>query len=227
MKKIGHSLEYGLLILISLSLISCVLTQDDRCGDGYDFFEGACHVDTGEAPDTGVVSDLVIGSSCSCQGDECDVFGAPSPTGGTINGCDDVPTDWPGGLRACLRSYEGTAGNDSYFANGYCSLMAANCEGNAMICGLATIGDYDAMSACPDQTVLVITTTKIDYSGMQATVDSKRCAKLCAGNEECRTDEVDPLLGDSPTQYQCIDRDGVKFCFDPRSLPEEYTATEF
>jgi len=38
--------------------------------------------------------------------------------------------------------------------------------------------------------------------------------------------EPDPVV-DEVTQYACIDKDGVKFCYDPRNLPADYTATAF
>ena len=49
----------------------------------------------------------------------------------------------------------------------------------------------------------------------------------CDSNDDCRNNETDPELSNEATQYHCIDKDGVKFCQDPRNLSEDYTALAF
>jgi hypothetical protein len=168
-----------------------------------------------------------IGSACSCTGQGCDQMGVPVPNGGTIEGCDDVPTDWTGGDKACMRSYGGDFANNTYFANGYCSLMATACEGDSLICDSAVMGDFAAMTECPAGTVMIQDTQEVTVMTATATLQNKNCAITCTGAGQCREDEVDPVFNDEPTQYECIDKNGVQFCFDPRNLSPDYTATEF
>jgi len=178
------------------------------------------------AADEDQQGDQDIGSSCSCEGDECVQMGVPKPAGGTIIGCDDVPDDWTGAQKACMQTYEGQLATNTYFANGYCSLMATKCEGAELICSSAVFGDYDAMTSCPGGTVMVVASQDVEVFSQQATIDNKNCVVACETNDDCRVGEHDPVV-DEVTQYQCIDKDGVKFCYDPRNLPAEYTATAF
>ena len=179
-----------------------------------------------QGADEGGSTDQDIGSACSCEGDECQQAGVPKPASGTIVGCDDVPADWTGADRVCLRTYEGPLATNTYFANGYCSLMATRCTGADLICSSAVFGDYDAMTSCPAGTVLLESSQEVDVFGQQATIGSKTCAAGCSGDDDCRGGEPDPVV-DEVTQYACIDKDGVKFCYDPRNLPADYTATAF
>lgn len=183
--------------------------------------------DAGEDPDGGEPDDQWIGSSCSCSGEECEQMGVPVPNSGEIHGCDEVPADWTGGDRACLRTYEGAVANNTYFANGYCSLMAVACEGHEFICENAVMGDYDAMTECPPGTVMLMDALLVEVMSQTATINNKNCVAACESNDDCRVGETDPVLDNQPTQYECIDKDGVKFCFDPRNLSEEYSVTAF
>ena len=63
-------------------------------------------------------------------------------------------------------------------------------------------------------------------SVMTATIDNKTCVAGCVGEGDCREGEQDPELG-AATQYTCNDKDGVKFCYDPRNLVDGYTAEQF
>lgn len=184
--------------------------------------------DTGadQTGDNGGPGEDGIGSACSCDGQGCEQMGVPKPAGGTIVGCDDVPTDWPGAAQVCLRTYEGSLATNTYFANGYCSLMATQCSGADLICGSAVFGDYDTMTTCPQGTVMIVASQDVDVYGNKATIDNKNCVAACESDADCRTGENDPVVSDT-TQYQCIDKDGVKFCYDPRNLPADYTATAF
>ncbi|MBW1811492.1 MAG: hypothetical protein JRJ87_25105 [Deltaproteobacteria bacterium] len=182
--------------------------------------------DAGDGGDQGVVIEG-LGSACTCEGVECDQFGFPDPAGGTIVGCDDVPTNISGAALACWRTFESDMFPNTYYANGYCSLMASLCDGVPFVCPMFTIGDYDNMTTCPAGSVMITDSQVFEVMEAQVTVDTKICVASCDSSDDCRIEEVDPVLGNEPTQYDCLDYDGVKFCYDPRNLSEEYTATAF
>ncbi|MBN2802601.1 MAG: hypothetical protein JXR91_05880 [Deltaproteobacteria bacterium] len=187
--------------------------------------------DTADTADTAVnvdpTADQTIGSACSCATSGCEALGIPVPNGGTPVGCDDVPTDVTGAEVVCLRSYSGTSANQTWFANGLCSLQATGCTGAVVICDQATFGDYDNMTACPADHVMISSSTKVAFGTMEADVDSKACAKSCETDSDCRNDETDEVWEGEATQYGCIDKDGVKFCYDPRNLSDNYTVEAF
>ncbi len=188
--------------------------------------------DAGQDIDGGTESDpLGFGSACECQGTDCEQAGVPVPNGGnngTIVGCDHVDQPWTGADLVCLRTYTGATANKTYFANGYCGLMATHCTGNRLICNTAEFGDYDAMTTCPAGTVMIQDSQTVSAMGLNATIDSKTCVKSCSGgSNECREGEIDPDDNNQPTQYQCIDKNGVQFCYDPRDLSDSYQATQF
>ena len=168
-----------------------------------------------------------IGGDCTCTGADCDQLGVPKPAAGTISGCSEVPASWPGAALVCLRSYDGGLATSTYFANGFCSLMATACTGAALVCDSAVYGDHAAMTSCPAGSVLISDSVDVDVFGNLATIDSKKCAPACTGAGECREDETDPALAGAATEYQCNDKGGVKFCYDPRNLGPNYTAEAF
>jgi hypothetical protein len=126
-----------------------------------------------------------------------------------------------------MRSYNGGLGPNTYFANGYCSLFGTKCTGEAFLCDSATFGDYAAFTACPAGSVMVKDTQQLDIMGYQATLDNKNCAKGCTADADCRTGETDSVYNGAASQYACLDKGGVKFCFDPRDLTNAYTAEQF
>jgi hypothetical protein len=182
--------------------------------------------DSGALPDSQAAAPG-LGEDCTCTGSACQQMGVPKPAGGTIVGCEAVATSVAGTALVCLRSYGGDLATKTYFANGYCALMATTCTGAALICDSAVYGDYNAMTTCPAGSVLISDSQAVDVFGQQATVQNKSCVRLCAGNADCRTGETDPVYADAATQYQCLDKGGVKFCYDPRNLSASYTATAF
>lgn len=219
-------------------LVAALTLGSGACGDddGGNNQNQNQHQDAALWPDSeveldgGSSGDQGFGSACQCTDTECDQLGVPLPNGGTgtITGCDEVPTDWTGAERVCLRSYGGTLATHTYFANGYCGVMSTACEGADMICNSAVFGDYDAMIACPSGTVMLQDSQEVSYGGtMTATVRNKLCAKPCTATGQCRETETDPVWSDEVTEYQCLDKDGVKFCYDPRNLSTGYTATQF
>jgi len=231
----------GLLLVLSFSACNSGgdstedsgLNQDADAGQDAGADEGIdAGADNGsdagadENADQGGPADQGIGSACSCDGQECEQMSVPKPAGGTIIGCDEVAEDWPGAARVCLRTYEGSLATNTYFANGYCSLMATKCTGAALICNSAVFGDYDNLNSCPQGTIMLVASQDVDVYGQKATIDNKNCVASCESNADCRTGEHDPVVDDA-TQYQCIDKDGVKFCYDPRNLPDVYTATAY
>jgi hypothetical protein len=198
------------------------------------FVCGACGTDPapagpdagGHGPDAPPASAQTLGSPCSCTDSSCDQAGVPEPTHGPIQGCDHLPSAWPGGARACLRSYAGSLATSTYFANGYCALMAATCSGSSLICNSATAGDYAALVDCPPGAVLLEDTQQVSVLGAGATIQSKLCVQGCAAAGQCRESETDPVWSGS-TQEQCLDKAGVKFCYDARNLSSSYTVTPF
>ncbi|MDJ0766899.1 MAG: hypothetical protein QNJ97_28250 [Myxococcota bacterium] len=174
-----------------------------------------------------------IGDPCTCEGTGCeqDGFDVPIPNGGTIIGCENVPSGLAGSELVCLRSYVGNAANDTFFANGFCSLMATDCDGNQLICDNAAFGAYADMAACPAGNVLLtydidVQVELVPGQALEATVSNKTCTPSCQVEGDCRESETDPVLNQD-TQYACLDKDGIKFCFDPRGLPTDYTAEQF
>ena len=185
--------------------------------------------DTGEA--IWVDGGQGLGSACGCVGNDCSQVDVPIPNGETMVGCDDVPADIPGAERVCFRTYEGEIATNTYFANGYCALTAAKCDGKEMLCSYAEFGSFDEMTSCPAGAVMFSGKMDIvvELSGneLSAVSENKTCAKSCTNDTDCRNGETDPKLSGAATQYACIDKDGVKFCYDPRNLPKEYTAQQF
>lgn len=225
-----------LVVILPLVIMcaSCIPdTAEERCGDGFIYKDDNCYREDTDTADTNADSgtsdaggDQGIGLSCSCQGEGCEQMGVPVPNGGDMVGCSDVPSGWLGAELVCLRSYVGEMTTNTYFANGFCSLMAVSCVGNDMLCAGAIMGDHGAMVACPAGTVLIQGSEVLEVMSMSATLDSKRCAPVCEGEDDCRGGEHDSVL-DEATQYQCIDEQGVRFCYDPRNLPSGYTVEEF
>ena len=184
--------------------------------------------DAATEADAATHDDTWLGTACSCTPDsECIQMGVPKPNAGTIAGCEGVPLPWTGADLVCLRTYSGMLATDTFFANGYCGLMATTCTGDTTICDSAVFGDYAAMTACPADSVMITDAQDVDVLGMTAHIENKLCAASCDTSADCRTTEEDPVLNNDPTQYDCIDKDGVKFCYDPRNLSATYTATQF
>jgi hypothetical protein len=172
-----------------------------------------------------------LGAPCVCEGEACSTFGVPQPNRGAILGCAEVPASYGGGQKVCLRSYVGERANPTYFANGYCALMATQCEGSSLICSNARFGDHAAMTRCPPGSVRIEATEHVRVElGLlgthTATLQTRICAAACQDDSACRVGEYDPVL-DAPGQYQCVLEDGVGCCYDPRSLSPEHALTAF
>lgn len=187
--------------------------------------------------------ELGIGSSCNCTGD-CDIVGSPVPTRGQEQGCSNVPADdFPNAKLACLRSFAGNGMSPKpyYYANGYCTLYASKCvpilDPINLLCPNTTVGNYDKFSRCPQGTALISSVLRLEGgpSGtlIKGDVYFKICAPLCETDEDCRIGETDDIFRGAESEYQCLDKDGVKFCLDPRALnnpphdPNDYTAEAF
>lgn len=224
----GHA--FPLVLVAALAACSPEDTADDRCGGDYAFEDGGC-VDTEGSGGGGGGGDTDaggwLGAPCTCTGDGCEQLGMPVPTGGVIEGCDGVPTDWTGGDLACLRTNASGVGPPSWFANGFCALMAVQCEGSAAICDGGDVGDFDALVACPVGAALITGSAEISVMGQSATLTSKLCAPRCEGAGECREEEADPALDGAASQYTCHALQGVQFCYDPRNLGDDATAEGF
>ncbi len=220
---------------LTMALAAPAACGDDHGAAGQDATSGQDAVfgqdaspgyDAAAQQDAAVAQDNWLGAACTCTGQDCDQLGVPKPSGGTIEGCENVPT-WTGADLVCLRSYTGALATDTFFANGFCGLMATRCTGDSMICNSAVMGDYDAMLSCPEGSVMIQDSKLVEVFNNTATVDTKVCVPSCETSADCREGETDPVFNDELTQYQCIDKDGTKFCYDIRNLGAGYTATAY
>jgi len=218
-------------------MASCFPDDYDRCGEEYRFENNNClklEDDTpsnGGSEDAGDNRDTIdkekwIGSTCRCEGDQCRLLGIPSLVYGTVVGCEDIPKDWPGAEVACRESYEGDYNRNTYFAQGFCTLLAVACDGDDLICSASDIGNFQAMTACPENSAMITVEYTETVEGLNAKLTFRSCAPTCDKDSDCRVDAFDEIL-DEPGQYQCIDKDGVKFCLDPRNLTDDYSAEAF
>ena len=167
--------------------------------------------------------DVTIGSACSCVGEAClktlpgnedDQRPMPSPDPAEVTFVDCEPEQVAGAQTSCFLSYEGNLGPTTYYEGGLCAISSASCEGSALLCAQgADYGDYDTHEICPAGRVMLRTTTEMANLGM--TVHSKICVPACEASSDCRTG------------YDCIDKDGVKFCYDERNISGEYEAELF
>jgi Cadherin-like beta sandwich domain len=181
-----------------------------------------------------------IGDPCTCSGSGCTnaLTGVTLPAGGTITGCSNIPQANISAGRAlmCLRSFESTGTAQSlgvpslYFANGYCALGAAKCTntGALDLCSAdpgSTFGNYDTMTTCPSGSVMI--SYSLSLPSLSIAIYTKACTKSCTVNTDCRNNETDPVFANATTGYECIDKNGVEFCFDPRDFTGAYTAQAF
>jgi len=238
-KSAGLLLRAAVGFLLLWGAAFCTPSREERCGKGFTYEDAGCYKSgsgggtpgagdadaDGDGDDSGAATPKWIGASCSCTGDGCAVMGMPIPTGGTITGCENVPTGVAGTVLACMRSYSGDTSTSTYFANGYCTLTATKCQGNATLCQMAQVGSYDAMTGCPAGSVMLSSSGQLDTPAGSATIDSKMCTASCVKNGDCRDGETDPVFDNEKTQYQCMKKDGKAFCYDPRNLKGDYTVT--
>ncbi len=171
-----------------------------------------------------------IGAACECTSPDCTKTlagqSAPLPSGSTITGCDDVETSTPGAVLGCLRSYRGVLDN-VYFANGYCALISVKCSGSNTLCNGTEFGDYDNHNTCPAGTVMITFESTVSILAQQATMNTSLCVRSCSKDSECRVDELDADLGNQPTQYECYDANGIKFCNDVRNIKGDEEIKQF
>lgn len=198
-------------------------TDKDRCGGDFAFIDGGC-VDTSVEDPNG---DGWLGAPCTCTGEDCETMGMPVPTGGTIAGCENVPVPWTGAELGCMRTNASGIGPESWFANGFCALMAVACDGDDTLCADGNVGDIAAMTGCPTGSAMISGTGELSVMGMSATLTTELCAPLCETNDDCRVGETDPALDGDPSQYECHELDGVSFCYDPRNLADDASAEAF
>jgi hypothetical protein len=197
-------------------LADCSMAQAS-CGNG--------SADTGEACDDGdtdsmnacttscTTNDHNIGAPCTCTGTGCS---NTNFTAGTISGCESVSVpSGSGGVLGCFRSiHEGTSDYDTYYAEGYCTIMAVDCEG-ALCSMVPQPGDLDTF-ACPagyyeNEDVRTV-------YGM--TITSKSCLQICTSDADCRWNAWDEFR-DACGQYLCLPAPGdpsVSVCTDARML---------
>jgi len=176
-------------------------TVTEYCGRGSDcladcsLFQGMCgnsETDPGESCDDGnddsmdacttscTLNNRSVGSPCRCTGSECSTFDF---TAGTIEGCDNVPEmDTEIGALACLRSMslEPYSTEAVFFPEGYCSLLALECEGSLCIL-INSVGNVEAFH-CPDPYV----TQTIIYSVTDTEIRFRVCLEACESPADCR-----------------------------------------
>ena len=216
---------------------SCFPDDYDRCGDGFEFRRNDCYKieskplsddrPNGAGADGGAIEmEEWFGSPCTCEGDLCTIAGVPTFFLGTVVGCDNIPKEWPGAVLGCMETYTGEIGNHSYYAQGFCTLIASACEGDEIICNVGIVGDFQKMTTCPENTVMVTTDYSLSVSGLNAILYQKLCAPVCERDQDCRVDDFDETT-DSPGQYECIHQGAFSFCYDARNLADGYTAEVF
>jgi hypothetical protein len=198
-------------------------TAEDRCSGDYAYVDGGCIDTSATGTDGDADIDNWLGAPCACTGEGCDMMGMPVPNGGTITGCENVPVPWTGAELGCMRTNTSALGPESWFANGFCTLMAVDCQGDATLCAQATVGDIEAMNDCPVGSAMLSGSGEIET----VTLTTEVCVPLCESDDDCRTGETDPELGGEPSQYECYELDGVKFCYDPRNLSDDATAVAY
>lgn len=213
---------------------ACTPSDDERCLEGYVFENNSCMeitepipIDTDHSDTDTSGGNRWLGAPCICKGEDCEYMGMPQFTKGQIIGCENVPNDWPGVELACMRSYSGELIPEIHFANGYCALESVRCEGDPSICQMTVVGDYQLMNECPRGAGLLFTHATLESMGMVATVYTKICVRSCTADKQCRSDETDPVFNNQPAGYQCVDKEGIGFCYDPRSLTEGYQVMPF
>lgn len=228
------TLSHPVLFVTTLVwLASCIPDDQGRCGEGFRFDDNNCIKLENKVPSNGKSEDAGsdgntdgdtidkrnwIGSACSCEGDGCRIAGVPTEHRGTAVGCDEVPKDQPGALLGCLQSYEGDITYNFYYAQGFCTLLSVgDCSGDENICLAIPAGDFEAMVSCPKNAVLITLRRELSSQGLHAEFSTKYCAPACDQDADCRVEAFDDFLNE-PGRYQCIDKDGVKFCYDPRNL---------
>ena len=185
-------------------LADCTLLMDS-CGNGT--------VDPGEECDDGdddsyddcttscTINDHDVGAPCRCTSG-CD---DQDPTAGTIVGCDSVVIPaGSGGVLACGRSVHiSFPALDIYSVEGSCTVMALDCTGSGLVCGMApVVGDIDTF-ACPTGTVEAVDTRSV----MGATLTTMVCGRACDGMNDCRWNAYDaspPTGHPNCGQWQCL-----------------------
>ena len=194
-------------------------------------FEGGEWVNTEEC-----VENKGLGGPCYCEGLDC-VYSSLGtkleiPFKGDIVGCVELPDNWPGAVKACFRSDNNQPTSPMYFANGYCSLIAVKCIGHSLICSTATSPemDYDTFTSCPAGMVMMSGSSLVDTGilNIKATLHSKSCFKGCDCDADCRGAELDPVFNNAEAGYQCVKKNGIGYCYDPRNLTGvDYTVQQF
>ena len=201
----------------------------DNCLGDCSLLEGGCGdggTDRGEACDDGddssmdycttscTINDHNIGAPCECL-DGCSGMDFSQ---GTISGCENVviPGD-SGGELACMRSSDfGGLDLDFHWAEGYCTLIAVECEGGAICPILPQPGDVDTFM-CPEDYIEYLDVRVVGGSRIMI----KLCLEPCSSPSQCRWNALDGYWEECG-QYDCQPEDAgavAGTCFDARNLP--------
>lgn len=196
----------------SMLLATC---NDGNLDPGEDCDDG--NADSRDACTTSCTANtMAVHSSCTVFIDGAEVDPQFNVSEGDIMNCDAV-TPVAGSELGCNRSWTYIGDNKVYAAGGDCQIISLKCEGGA-VCPAGPIGDYDAMSECPADHVLIDKTIEGD-GVIVPTIKSKVCLKACETDRDCRWNEPDPYWMDVG-QYRCIVTPlsgGNRVCNDARN----------
>jgi cysteine-rich repeat protein len=195
----------GVCEMAAASCGNGTLDPGEQCDDGNTSSTDTCTTSC-------TTNDHGIGAPCTCTSGCSDT----NFTAGTIVGCENVvvPTG-SGGVRACMRSIrEATSGTETYYAEGYCTIMAVTCSG--LLCGMVPQpGNYGTMT-CPAGTYRF----EDSRSVMGMTIRSRSCLLQCASDLQCRWRAYDAFRS-ACGRYECSNPPGttaVEVCFDRRQF---------
>ena len=191
-------LRHGCLILGLLTGLMTISCDDDETA-------------------TIITKDNWIGNACTCTGAGCAIFEVPLPVPdlsigpAEVKGCENVEANIEGAVSVCLRTIPkemATTAPPVYFPDGYCTLSAVGCTGDAGMCEIASYGDVDKMTSCPKGTTLLESVFDYSLMGKQTVITNKICAKNCETNADCN----------EAGEVECIEKDNAKFCYNRKNF---------
>ncbi len=111
--------------------------------------------------------------------------------------------------------HEATSGTDTYYAEGYCTIMAVRCSGG-FLCGFVPQPGNYATMACPAGFYMYEDSRVV----MGMTISSRSCLKTCTSDLQCRWNGYDAFWT-ACGRYDCQNPPGVPgtlVCFDARQF---------
>jgi cysteine-rich repeat protein len=195
----------------SMVLATC---NDGNLDPGEDCDDG--NADSMDACTTScTVNSMAVHAACTVTMDGQELDPQFNITEGEIQNCGSMQPI-AGTEIGCNRSWEYIGGNLVYAPGGDCQMISLKCEGGA-VCPAGPIGDYDAVTECPDGHVLIDKT--IDGAGAIPTIKSRVCLLACESDRDCRWNEADSFWA-GPGEYRCSTTPlsgGATVCNDSRN----------